>query len=168
MKNLDIVSQECFQILEALQIPYACNVLISYNRRLVKKWGYCRQMPDGTFAISISAILGQDDTPDQALKSVILHELLHTCPGCFNHGKLWKSYGKAIKKAYGIKIRATSDADSMNVEEHYYIKCRHCKSKTWYPMRPRNIDRRCLVCGSAKLSCFYKDDTKKHREWKRR
>lgn len=167
MKDLNQVCEECFSILDNLKIPYTPGTTISYNGRLTRKWGYCRKSGNNSFTISIASILGQDDIPEKTIKSVILHELLHTCPGCFNHGKQWKKYCKIIREIYGIKIRTTSDAESMKVKQHYYIKCRRCKIKITYAMKPRNIERQCPICGSKKLSCFYKDENEKQRLWKR-
>lgn len=166
MKDLKKITQECFFILDDLQIPYDKQVSIKYNGRISSKWGYCRKLYPG-FEISIASVLGYSDTPDKAIKSVLLHELLHTCPKCFNHGKLWNRYAKQIKDKYKIKIRNVSTAEDMNITPHYYIKCRKCDVKAYYPMRPRNIERRCLVCNSKKLSCFYQYNGFKERIWKR-
>lgn len=167
MKNLHELTEECVQILNALQIPAKVNTLVRYNGRIRKKWGYCKKNPDGTFEISIASVLGEDEVPKKTTMSVILHEFLHTCPGCFNHGKQWKAYAKQIKQSYNIKIRTTSDAEDMKVKSHYYIKCRKCKNKMWYPMKPINKEQSCIICGSKKLSCFYKKNEERERIWKR-
>jgi len=164
---LEEIVTECLQITQALHIPVSTDTPVQYNGRIRRKWGYCKRLPNGTFEISVARVLGEEDVPKKTLMSTILHELLHTCPGCFNHDKLWKSYGKAIKKAYGIKIRTTSDAEDMKVESCYYIKCRACKEKIWYPMKPVNRKQQCPVCGSEKLSCFYKKNEEKIKIWKR-
>lgn len=166
MKDLKKIIEECFAILDDLQIPYDKNVTIKYNGRITKKWGYCRKLKLG-FEISIAKVLGYSDTPDKTIKSVLLHELLHTCPDCFNHGKQWKKYAKLIKKRYNIKISTTSNAEDMGINPHYYIKCRKCDVKAWYPMKPRNMEQRCPVCNSKKLSCFYKNKGIKELIWKR-
>lgn len=167
MRDLDVIYEECKEICRKLSIPIKENALIKYNGRIRTKWGYCRDKRDGTFEISIAKVLGEDSTPKKTLMATILHEMFHTCPGCFNHGKQWKAYCKAIKDAYGIKIRTTSDAEDMKIESNYYIKCRRCEIKEWYPMKPINKEQRCVVCGSKKLSCFYKKNGYKERLWKR-
>lgn len=167
MKNLEKLYQNCCEMCGNLSIPYAKDTPISWNGRITKKWGYSRKHSDGTFSISISSALRESDIPDNALISVILHELLHTCPGCFDHGKQWKKYGKMIKDAYGIKIRTTSDAYDMGIPQRYYIKCRRCEIKIPYAIKPRNTKRTCPVCKSKRLTCFYKDERGKQKIWKR-
>lgn len=167
MRNLDEITEECLNMVRTLHIPIKEDTPVKYNGRIRKKWGYCKRTSDNTFEISISTALGEDDVPKKSLMSTILHELLHTCPGCFNHGKLWKSYAQAIKKEYGIHIRTSSDAETMKIKPHYYVKCRKCKVKMWNTMKPANKEGRCPICGSKKLSCFYKKDGVKERIWKR-
>lgn len=167
MKDLVSIYEECKDICRDLNIPIRENTPIKYNGRIRTKWGYCRDKKDGTFEISIAKVLGEDSTPKKTLMATILHEMLHTCPGCFNHGKLWKDYCKRIKEAYGIKIRTTSDTEDMKIESHYYVKCRRCEIKVWYPMKPVNKEQRCPVCGSKRLSCFYKKNGVKEKLWKR-
>lgn len=155
MKDLDLLSLECFRICNDLEIPFADEIEIKWNGRISRKWGYCRKTGNH-YDISIARRLDDDAIPDEKVMSVILHEILHTCPGCMNHGKLWKSYGKLIKHIYHIKIKTTSSAEDLNVENKYIIKCRNCGCKTRYAMKPRNTERYCLVCGSKKLTCFEK------------
>lgn len=166
MKNLDEIKQYCIQICRTLHIPIKEDTPLSYNRRITTKWGYCRKVNHG-FEISIAAILGEDTSPTKALLSTVFHELLHTAPGCFNHGKLWKTYAKLIKKETGIKIRQMTGAEELEIKPRYYIKCRTCKGKVRYAFRPRNIKRTCLFCGSHKLSCFEKTENGKVKLWKR-
>lgn len=93
MKDLDSLIFDCFRICNALEIPFSDNISIVWNGRITRKWGYCRKIRD-TYQISIATRLSEDAVPDEKTKSVILHEILHTCPGCMNHGKLWKHYCK--------------------------------------------------------------------------
>lgn len=167
MKDLDTLCLYCTGVLDSLNIPYDRNVSVKYNGRISRKWGYCRKLPQGHFEISVSVVLGEDDAPDKAIKSVIFHELLHTCPGCMNHGKKWKEYARVVSKITGVRIRAVSDAESMKIKEKYIVKCRKCKYKMRFPMRPRDCKRYCPVCGSSRLSCYTKENGQKIKIWKR-
>lgn len=167
MRNLNEIIIECLNIVTSLSIPVEVNTPVKYNGRIRNKWGYCRRKKDGTFEISIAKILGEEEIPKKTLMAIILHEMLHTCPGCFNHGKQWKAYAKQIKDNFGIQIQVKADAEDLNINSHYYIKCRRCDIKVWYPMKPVNKEQKCPVCGSKKLSCFCKKNGIKERIWKR-
>lgn len=167
MKNLEEYVERSQALLDSLKIPYRL-AHVSYNGRITRKWGYCRKVDSNHYEISIATVLGDDDSPDESLFSVLLHEYLHTCPGCFNHGKKWKKYAKYIKSSVGIKIKQSQTADSLGIDSKYYVKCRRCKQKTWYTFRPRNQEQVCPYCNSRKLTCFYKEKGKdKERIWKR-
>ena len=105
--NLQEYINECYLILDSLNIPYYDKTLVifKWNNRISTKWGYCRKNNDNTFMIAISSCLREDSIKHNKVLSVILHEILHTCPGCFNHGELWMCYAKLIKQNYGIKIK---------------------------------------------------------------
>lgn len=167
MKNLDNLVSECFYICDMLNIPYSQSISISWNGRITTKWGYCRKIGE-EYQISIAIRLSEDTISDETTKSVILHEILHTCSGCMNHGKLWKSYCKKIRENFGIKIKTVTSAEELNVSNKYIIKCRRCGYKIRYAMRPRNVERNCPVCGSKKLSCFEKTEDGKIKLWKRK
>lgn len=167
MKDLDSLIFDCFRICNALEIPFSDNISIVWNGRITRKWGYCRKIRDA-YQISIATRLSDDAVLDEKTKSVILHEILHTCPGCMNHGKLWKHYCKEIKATFGIKIKTTISAEELDVSEKYVIKCRKCGYKVKYALRPRNAERYCPICGSKKLTCFEKTDEGKIKLWKRK
>ena len=164
-ESLDHYAAICKENLKALNIPIR-EAIVSPNGRIRSKWGYCKRISRESFRIEISKRLLEGDIPEKALLSVIYHELLHTCPGCMNHGKKWQEYGKVVKKSLGIKITQYGDADKMGVESHYYIKCRECRNKVWQPMKPRNDHKACPYCGSRKLSGFQKEKGEKIRLWK--
>ena len=63
------------------------------------------------FVISISAYHLQSS--ERAIRNTIIHELLHTCPGCLNHGAKWKKYADMVGQQFGFNIiRSGGDKDS--------------------------------------------------------
>ena len=104
MKNLDELFNQAKNICISLNIPISNNISVKYNGRIRKCWGYCK-CTNGQYEINIMRLLGEDNTINyDTVISIILHELLHTCPNCMNHGKLWKSYKKLIENHYDYKI----------------------------------------------------------------
>lgn len=151
--NLQEYINECYLILDSLNIPYYDKTLVifKWNNRISTKWGYCRKNNDNTFMIAISSCLREDSIKHNKVLSVILHEILHTCPGCFNHGELWMCYAKLIKQNYGIKIKEVATAEDLGVPYQYRIKCKDCKYKMYFPMKPTMNNRKCPVCHSNNL-----------------
>lgn len=56
-----------------------------------------------TYSIKISKYtLGSSQ---KSIMNTILHELLHTCKDCMNHGPLWKEYASMVCYHYGYDIK---------------------------------------------------------------
>ena len=56
------------------------------------------------------------ESSDKAIINTIIHELLHTCPGCLNHGEKWKSYARVCKEKFGYNIeRCGGDKDDEEI-----------------------------------------------------
>lgn len=130
---------------------------ITINRRAVKRLGSCKETNrygKKTYQIEVSSLLeGMDD---DRIKDVIYHELLHTCPGCMNHGKRWKHYADILNTKLGCKITATADYQTLGIktteaEYRYVIVCENCGLKG-YRMRKSNVtahpeNYKCSKCG---------------------
>lgn len=75
---------------------------IGYNNRLTRTAGRCisKRIADTDYVIEISALL--KGKPD-ALRDVMCHELIHTCPGCNNHGKQFQAAARIMSwKDYDV------------------------------------------------------------------
>ena len=122
------------------------------NTRAKRRLGCCIRR-EGRFTIQVSqSILGDP----QLLRATLVHELLHTCYGCQNHGKRWKAYAQTAGEALGLSItrtvKAEGEAQPLRREEMKYFLCceqcgvvigryRMCKLVK-YPWRYR-----CAACG---------------------
>lgn len=110
------------------------------NSRAKRRLGCCRaeiQKGERIYYIEISSSLAEKD--DRAVKEVILHELLHTCPDCLNHGKTWKSLAQRVNRVYGFNITATARAEDCGPPAYrYMIVCRKCGRKI-YRMRKSRV-----------------------------
>lgn len=134
MKDLVTLARSCQRELAALRIPWGKVRNWSVNTRAKARWGLCTKVSRGVFDIQIAASLLDDAIDDQAVKDTIVHELLHTVPGCFKHTGKWKQYAELINKLmphYRIKSRS-SYADK-GVEDlrstptyRYILKCEQC------------------------------------------
>ena len=139
MRDLELYTIQCMEELEALHIEYGNIIDVKVNTRAKKRWGQCRTVPDG-YEININAVLLDERNSERGLKETIIHELLHSCSGCMNHGKIWKQLAEKVNRAYGYGIkRCSSD------EENGVLK----ETKPVEPSAPK----RTVVCVNCGYIC---------------
>ena len=163
MKDAIKVYKECKQMLENLGIQTGNIQDVKVNTRAQRRWGRCtRKLTfDGyVFTIEISSRLLEDNISDEATNTTMLHELIHTCNNCMNHGIEWKRIANKVNRVYGYNIkRTTSDeekgidtlADIKKIAKHKFV-CVGCGIET-YRHRESNFTKhperyKCAVCGS--------------------
>lgn len=119
-KLLSIVLSEARSI--GLPIADRISPTVRINRRAVRRLGCCIREGDG-YHIELSArMLSASETDCRA---VLAHELLHTCPGCMNHGNRWKRYATQMREAFGYEIKRTADT-AQTPPARYRVTCAGC------------------------------------------
>lgn len=154
--------EECRQILRELHIPVSDRIEgIVINPRIRQRFGSCRKIKKGlqtVYRIELSSRLmeaGEDE-----IRTVLFHELLHTCPGCMNHGQRWKKYAEQLNEIFGLEIKRTARYEDLGLEApesretvKYRIICTCCGQELTRKRRcslVENIDRyRCGKCGGV-------------------
>lgn len=131
-RDLYIIAKECMDELEAIGIQYGKIMNFEINYRAKKRWGQCRYK-NGWYTINISACLLENSVPIESLKDTIIHEILHTCEGCMNHGNNWKIQAEKVNRAYGYNIKRCTSAEEKGIDVEQtekYIKhkfiCEDC------------------------------------------
>lgn len=123
----------CRQMLLSIGIPLGRVTSIVVNSRLSSSWGRClRSKSTGTYSIDVADRLLQSGTID-GIDSVIIHELIHTCPDCLNHKSTWKYWIRVVCDYYGYDIKRLSSADELGVDidvllemGYYACQCVDC------------------------------------------
>lgn len=134
MKDIRKLGSQCMADLASINIPYGKVRLWGVNCRAKARWGLCKKRPDGCCEIEIAEALLQDDVSDIAVKNTIIHELLHTCPGCFKHTGRWKQYADRVNRylpQYNIKRTTSAEEKGVAVRRkepvyRYILKCCDC------------------------------------------
>lgn len=132
MRDLNKIAYECIDELNSIGIQHGKILRFEINTRAQKRWGQCRKTPYG-FTINISYRLLGDDVDIMALKNTIMHEILHTCNGCLNHGSEWKRQADRVNRAYGYNIKRCTSAEEKGLEmvqttkliKHQFV-CERC------------------------------------------
>lgn len=156
--RLNTLLQEVIQEARALKIPVSSSIEknVAVNGRPKKRFGCCRKKPD-RFTIEISRfLLEAEGCGEKQIRGVLAHEILHTCPGCYEHGALWKSYAAQMNAAYGYKIKRVNTFAEMGMPEReeelagkrqirYIIQCKKCG---------RQYPRQRFTCVMQKIDAY--------------
>ena len=106
MNEFDALLARAVEQARALGIPVSARISprVAVNRRAVTRFGCCIRR-GGEYVIELSERLLEAE--ERACMQTLAHEVLHTCPGCRNHGALWKEYAARMNGAYGYAISRT-------------------------------------------------------------
>ena len=151
MKDVHMIYENCKQKLDDLSIRTGVIKCVKVNSRAKKRWGRCIRVNsiyyDNMFEIEISSRLLEDNVSDKATETTMLHELIHTCPGCMNHGAEWKRIANRVNRAYGYNIKRITSEEEKGVEsidvkriaKHKFV-CEKC-GKEVYRQRESNFTK---------------------------
>lgn len=154
IKNIDNLLEEVIKEAQELNIPVPINISkkVYINPRPKRRYGCCKTI-DRKHHIEISKFVLEAD--EHIVKSVLAHEVLHTCEGCNNHGDRWKEYALRMNERYGYKIKRASTFAEMGISSpieeardsniKYIIKCENCGKE--YP-------RQRYTCVMKKINAY--------------
>lgn len=129
MNQFDELLPQVAQEAKALGLPISDRICphVQINRRAVSRFGCCRLEKEG-YVIELAE--GLLTASEAACRQTLAHELLHTCPGCQNHGPLWKSYAQRMNQAYGYQIARTGTWQALGLPEaapvRHLVVCQAC------------------------------------------
>ena len=93
--------QECIDNLDALNVPISKDITFKTNTGF-SRFGFCKKTPRGETQFVVSINKWFED--DLGLKETIMHELVHTIDGCYNHGQMFHKYAEIINQEYNLNI----------------------------------------------------------------
>lgn len=172
MKDLNMMYEHALDIVERCGIEVGDIADITINTRAKRRYGQC-SLRNGRYYINISSFILTDETIYKAVLETIIHEILHTCDGCFNHGSLWKSYADRIKRMTGYTITRTSAREKYGLEpyekqgkDNYVFVCKDCGQvirRSRMSKFVKNYDLyRCGKCGGR---LKYDHENSKYEVW---
>lgn len=160
MYNINEYAARAMAMLDDCGIPYANTITNFTVNTRARRWGQCRK-ENGLYSITVSATLLDERNDENCLLNTLIHELLHTCPGCLNHGSAWRHYAARVEAAYGLHICRVASAEEKGItvdlrpvrshEKRYAIRCEHCGQIIRREKKSKvitNYNRyRCGICG---------------------
>lgn len=164
-KEIEFCVQELIKECRNLKIPVSRKIdsEITINKRARSRFAACRRekgIKGEIYRIEIGEMLLVTDK--KVVRTILAHELLHTCRGCYNHGTKWKEYASKMNQTYGYKIKTTATYEELGLEAlerekkiNYVITCQKC-GKTFYRQKRSklitNINQYRCRCG-GRLNC---------------
>ncbi len=130
MCDADALLQNVIAEARALGIPVADGMLpqVSINTRAKTRFGRCIVSANGSCRIELSARVVA--AGERACRTVLAHEVLHSCRGCRNHQARWKAYAQRMREAYGYDIRRTHSPEALGILNdapyRYRLQCCRC------------------------------------------
>ena len=138
-KKIDQLLQQVIAEAEALRIPLGTIAAeVRINPRAKRRFGCCRSERGFCGQVSFTIELSEKvlACQENKIREILAHEILHTCPGCQNHGNKWKAYAKRMNQTYGYTITTTTSDKAMGLPEtnsarqtesvKYVLQCRDC------------------------------------------
>lgn len=130
--ELDSRMTDMWTALHELGIPVSkrVNPHVTINTRARRRLGCCTYSAAGCVIEVSQRIL---DDPE-LLRLTLAHELLHTCPGCRNHGPRWKAWAQTASEHLGLDIHRTvpmeGESGPLRQEEvKYVLECQSCGAR---------------------------------------
>lgn len=125
MNELITIFQEVKGDFEALHIPCGIVREIAWTNRMSRCRGNCRKREDG-YVIHISQRIWQRR---DLVKNTVAHELLHTVPGCFNHGKQFRACAQMLA-SYGYDVSIRYEPEPFETRDLMVFECQRCHTRT--------------------------------------
>ena len=125
------------------------------NTRAKSFWGRCHYTSRSkSYWIEVVEELLTVEEID--IMNTLIHEVLHTCKDCMNHGPTWKRYADIVNKKYGYNVkRATSTEEKSIIKTDddfkYVLECQNCGKKVRRHKMSNAISHperyKCVACG---------------------
>ena len=146
MRDLQSIYWNCIGLMDEIGMDYGNITDVVINTRAKRRWGQCKARfagrnafgdPVYTYEISVSLVLLDEKVPVEGLQNTLIHEIIHTCPGCLNHGSEWKRRADKVRRELGYDIKRTNTLEEKGVSNSIYAT---------YDIKPKYIVR-CNKCG---------------------
>lgn len=147
------ILKQSIELLRKIDIPISKNIdnILYFNNKYKRTLATCNKI-NNTYVIEINSHILNSNK--KLLEEIIIHELLHTIKGCYNHSPLFKKYCNKVNKLYDYDIDTLYDSnriiyDDINI---YEIKCSSCNKKYhFYSMsdKVKNTNKYSCSCGGV-------------------
>lgn len=162
MKNLQTLYKECVAEAHSIGLDISSDVVeVRINSRLSRALGRCiiQHYWDGDkYVIEVQPNMLRDEVEVMMSKNVIMHELIHTCPGAFNHGQNFQRRAALVNRKLGYHVGTRESVENLEAagvqlkrkSAKYALKCVKCgkeyPKQRWCAALETPSRYRCGVC----------------------
>lgn len=110
-----------------------------FSSRMKKRLGHCERIGRDTYEIVINEDYFKQAS-DKIVINTIMHEHIHSIPGCMNHKEKFKMVGNIVNNRFGYNIqRCTNTQGEYDYSQAYKYKfiCTECDASWRYIRRPK-------------------------------
>lgn len=130
--------------IEGIKIGNINNEVV-INSRAKTRWGLCSKK-QSMYEIQINKSLLEHH--EEGALEILVHEVLHTVDGCFNHGWKWKNFACRINRKQGFNISRCATFPEVEKimnettggkDYKYIFKCEDCNGQINYMRKGRAV-----------------------------
>ena len=146
--------------------PIIVKITISRARSY---WAQIKHVHDNYYELRVSNVFNEisdEHLFHKRLMSCMIHELIHTMPSCWNHGKVFKKMAALINRYYPeFDVQTGTVGEAFGIQDdalviRYIVKCANCgaeskyqrKPKIWQYINKKNSPYSCCRCGRSKFT----------------
>lgn len=154
MANVNNLLKEAIEQVESAGITVGkINPNLGINTRAKTFFGTCKKVVK-TYDYEIEINHQLLKVNKKKLMNTLIHEVLHTCKGCMNHGKTWVNYANKMNDKFGYDISRATSYEKVGIERpkaKYTVECIGCGNQTYRQQRSKlitQVDKYRCRCGS--------------------
>lgn len=144
-------------------LPKICEIKLT---KASSYWANIQRIDGGKYyrlrVSSLVELIPSKELAQRRLEECMIHEMIHTMPGRFNHGEKFKAMCNKVNKKYdGIyTIRTRNDCETYGIHREekpkvkFEIKCEKCGKTYYYSRKPKYdiSEYSCSKCGHKHLT----------------
>lgn len=158
--DVEKIFNQCQKDLENIGVGHGKVAEFALEKLRKDDYGYTvRISGTDTFHVSISTIFLDERITLDGLRGLMYHELLHTLPGCQNHGKKWTSLAKLVHEKFpACWVEQITPEANLGIPDEvlypkkpkYKIQCKCCSNyfyrTRWTAMLENIEEYTCRYC----------------------
>ena len=135
------------KVLKEVYSKYSTPIIVNIKyTRARSYWAQVRKRGTGMYELIISNVfesIPNEDVARNRFRSCIIHEMIHTIPGCWNHRSMFQRMCHLVNSRYPqYNLQTSTSVEDVGLSEpvqipRYIVTCKHCGHVYNYMRKPR-------------------------------